>query len=218
MNLDFSNLSYAVNELVDGWLDTLSPNYKDFVVIDNEESDFGVIVYTGVDNEGNADVHLATAYVKGGDTGTTALTDAGIVIVEKIIKENYERLLKTELENIRDPGSMYNLRIGMVADYEADCIQFSERAIEVELPHTDNLPIEIKDGDVLKMYGDFYVADVNDAGVRFLSKRMRKYLAGYEVEIGRTEYTPRLPWGEWLKKIKHYSLVTKDCPNEDYPQ
>ncbi len=218
MNLDFSNLKYAINELVDNWLDTLSPNYKDFVVIDNEESDFGVIVYTGVDVNGVENVHLATAYVKGGDEGTTALTDAGIVIVEKIIKENYERLLKTELENIRDPGSMYNMRIGMVADYEADCIQFSERAIEVELPHTDNLPTEIKDGDVLKVYGDFYVADVNDAGVRFISKRMRRYLTGYIVKRGATDFLPRLPWKEWLKMIKNYSLIAKDCPNEDYPQ
>lgn len=107
-----------MDELVEAWVDTLTTNNDDYVYVDGEEGDFGIVRFHGTDLDGNENVHMITHYNRGGDIEQSYYTPAGADMVQKIMRENFETLLRRELEANLDPGHDGGMSVGFVKAYE----------------------------------------------------------------------------------------------------
>lgn len=121
-----------MDELVEAWVDTLTPNNDDFVFVDGEEGDFGVVRFFGTDLDGNENVHMITQYIRGGDVEQSYYTQAGADMVQKIMRENFETVLRRELEENLDPGHDDGMSVGFVKSFEAATKKMVELGKEVE--------------------------------------------------------------------------------------
>jgi hypothetical protein len=124
VHLDYQ---HTLNEAIEKWVDTLTSNNDDYVYVDGEEGDFGIVRYFGTDVDGNNDQHMMTEYIHGGDIEHSYYTLAGADMVQKIMRENFETALRKSLEASLDPGRSGDLFPGFVADFKS-----SERKIYEE--------------------------------------------------------------------------------------
>lgn len=85
-------LTSAMAEMVEAWENSLESNHDEFVVIDNEESDYGIIRYK--DSNG---VEMLTKVVQGGDVENTYFTEAGIQVMRKMMLDNFSDMLEAAL-------------------------------------------------------------------------------------------------------------------------
>lgn len=108
----------ALDEAVSKWADTLTTNNDDYVYVDGEEGDFGIVRYFGTDIDGNENVHMATQYIHGGDIEHDYYTPAGADMVQKIMRENFETALRKSLEESLDPGRSGDMTVGFVKAFE----------------------------------------------------------------------------------------------------
>lgn len=122
----------SLDEAVAKWADTLTTNNDDYVYVDGEEGDFGVVRFFGTDIDGNENVHMATQYIHGGDIEHDFYTLAGADMVQKIMRENFETALRHSLEESLDPGRSGNLVVGFVKDFEAAQEKVKELGGKVE--------------------------------------------------------------------------------------
>lgn len=112
-------LDNALNPIIEKWANSLEANHDDYVVVDGEEGDFGIVRYFGFDLHGNADVHLMTRYVEGGDLESVYYTEAGAEMVEHLVRRNLERVVKTQLrESIDTVGFVGGMHVGFVQHYK----------------------------------------------------------------------------------------------------
>jgi hypothetical protein len=153
-----------LDEIVEAWADSLTPNNEDFVFVDGEEGDFGVIRFFGKDLDGNENVHMITQYIRGGDVEQSYYTLAGADIVQKIMRENFETVLRRELEENLDPGQDGGMSVGFVKAYEEAEQQrlLSGKEIEATLhQRCDQLfPDYFEDGQIFKYGFKLFVAHV----------------------------------------------------------
>ncbi|MFA7287155.1 MAG: hypothetical protein WC052_05835 [Patescibacteria group bacterium] len=85
-------LTSAMAEMVEAWENSLETNHDDFVVVDNEEGDYGIIRY--MDTNG---VEMLTKVVQGGDIENTYFTAAGVVAMRKMMQDNFNDMLEAAL-------------------------------------------------------------------------------------------------------------------------
>lgn len=85
-------LTSAMAEMVEAWENSLETNHDEFVVVDNEEGDYGIIRY--MDANG---VELMTKVVQGGDIEDTYFTTIGTAIVREMFLKNFEKMLDVAL-------------------------------------------------------------------------------------------------------------------------
>jgi hypothetical protein len=148
-------LDSALNDIIAKWANSLEANLDDFVVVDGEEGDFGIVRYFGFDLHGNADVHLMTRYVEGGDIESAYYTEAGAEMVEHLVRRNLDRVVKNQLrEDIDTVGYVGGMYPGFVADYEkaVQMVKDSGKEIKGELGSDvhEFIPADAQHGDVFK--------------------------------------------------------------------
>jgi hypothetical protein len=85
-------LTSAMAEMVEAWENSLEANHDEFVVVDNEEGDYGIIRY--MDANG---VEMLTKVVQGGDIENTYFTDAGVIAMRKLMQDNFTNMLEEAL-------------------------------------------------------------------------------------------------------------------------
>lgn len=116
----------ALNVPIEKWEDTLTPNHDDFVSVDGEEGDFGIISYFGPNAVG-ANVRMMVKYVHGGDVENTYYTQAGIAHMRTVLFGGYlVGAFGSALNMVMDPPDGENgLRIGAIkAAKDSEAIQF----------------------------------------------------------------------------------------------
>jgi hypothetical protein len=85
---DFSRtLIRALNEPLEQWEHSLEPNNDDFVCVDGEEGDYGLVSYYGPDAAGN-NVRMMAKYVHGGDSEETYYTPEGVNHIRTVVFGN----------------------------------------------------------------------------------------------------------------------------------
>lgn len=144
-----------LDELVEAWADTLTPNNEDFVFVDGEEGDFGIVRFFGTDIDGKENVHMITQYIKGGDVEQSYYTPDGADMVQKIMRANFETVLRRELEENLDPGQDDGMSVGFVAAYKKAEEKLATLGKEVEavlFQRFVEFPDYIEDGMIFK-YG-----------------------------------------------------------------
>jgi hypothetical protein len=143
-----------LDEIVEAWADSLTPNNEDFVFVDGEEGDFGVIRFFGKDLDGNENVHMITQYIRGGDVEQSYYTLAGADIVQKIMRENFETVLRRELEENLDPGHDGGMSVGFVKAFEDATKKMVEIGKEVHaelhVRWVEGFPEYIEDRQIFK--------------------------------------------------------------------
>lgn len=154
-----------LRDLVSKWEDSLESNHHDYVYVDGEEGDYGIVRYFGKDIGGTENVHLMTKYIHGGDSEESFYTLAGADVVKKIYRDNFEACLHKSLEANIDPGSREGMYVGFVQETD-DAVEIAQRegrSFEgcLDIRHVDFFPSEIRDGAVYKNSMKFYVAVVS---------------------------------------------------------
>lgn len=143
-----------MDELVEAWVDTLTTNNDDYVYVDGEEGDFGIVRFHGTDLDGNENVHMITHYNRGGDVEQSYYTPAGADMVQKIMRENFETLLRRELEANLDPGHDGGMSVGFVKAFEDATKKMVELGKEVEaelhVRWSEGFPEHIEDRQIFK--------------------------------------------------------------------
>jgi hypothetical protein len=109
------NFIPALNAPIEAWENTLEANHDDYVVVDNEEGDFGIISYFGPDASGNI-VRMMVEYVHGGDNENTYYTKEGIEHIRNVLLGNllataFDTALLGELDPVEGENG---LRIGAI--------------------------------------------------------------------------------------------------------
>lgn len=109
------SFSERLNTILEEWEDTLKSNHDDFVHVDGEEGDFGIISYFGADVNGNENVRLMVKYVNGGDIESTHYTEEGNHVVNFLMLAVLPSVLRRALtENVAPPEGMYKMKIGEI--------------------------------------------------------------------------------------------------------
>lgn len=143
-----------LDELVEAWVDTLTTNNDDYVYVDGEEGDFGIVRFHGTDLDGNENVHMITQYIRGGDVEQRYYTLAGADMVQKIMRENFETLLRRELEANLDPGHDGGMSVGFVKAFEDATKKMVELGKEVtaelHVRWAEGFPEYIEDRQIFK--------------------------------------------------------------------
>jgi hypothetical protein len=156
IHMDIGN---DLGQELEKWEDSLKSNYDDFVVVDNEEGDFGVIRYLGTDVDGNENAHLITKYVHGGDQEESFYTLAGADVVQKLMREHFEATLRRNLERSLDPGSHGKLRVGFIQAFKEAEEKRESQGLKIEAELHDRwaelFPKSLVDGGLYK-YGFKY--------------------------------------------------------------
>lgn len=108
-------LADALRAPIEKWEDSLTPNHDDFVSVDGEEGDYGIVSYFGPDAVG-ANVRMMVKYVHGGDRESTYYTQAGIAHMRAVLSGGYiAHAMGSALNAVADPvGGEGGLRIGGV--------------------------------------------------------------------------------------------------------
>uniref|UniRef100_A0AB39CEW1 Uncharacterized protein n=1 Tax=Pseudomonas phage HRDY3 TaxID=3236930 RepID=A0AB39CEW1_9VIRU len=154
-----------LREIISKWEDSLDSNHDDYESVDGEEGDFGIVRYYGLDVDGNANVHLMTKYVHGGDSEDSYYTLAGAEMVQKIIRQNFEAALRRSLEDSLDPGTSRGMFHGWRAEMEkaAQLMDQQKRKFggELHLGYEELFPKEIEDGAIYRVGYKHYVAKVH---------------------------------------------------------
>jgi len=163
VRLHYGNM---LDEAVAKWADTLTTNNDDYVYVDGEEGDFGVVRYFGTDIDGNENVHMATQYIHGGDIEHDYYTLAGADMVQKIMRENFETALRRSLEESLDPGRSGNMVVGFVKDFEAAQEKVKELGGKVE-------------AELHQRWGDLFPDYIED---RMIFKYGFKYFQAYVIQ------------------------------------
>ena len=157
------NIGSDLNEVIAKWEDSLESNYDDFVVIDNEEGDFGIIRYFGADVDGTPNVHLMTKYVHGGDQEESYYTPAGADIVQKLMRLNFETVLRRKLEQNLDPGISGKMEVGFVQAFkEAEEKRISlgkELIAQIHSRYEELFPKELVDGGIYRYGFKYFVVE-----------------------------------------------------------
>lgn len=213
-------LDSHLNEKVQNWLDTLEANHDDFVVVDNEEGDFGMVRYFGTDLDGNQNVHLATKYVEGGDLEDFFYTLAGGDMVQKIMREHFNAVLQKRLESTLDPGQYGGMSAGFVkayADAEAKMQSMGKEVTAVLHEGTDWLfPEQFVAGEIYKyQYTLFECVELKRSngdpswfGFRSLANP-HEYLASWYKPQKHAAFA--LPFSTWRHEFDiHQSIIVTD--------
>lgn len=77
-------LAEALSAPIEKWEDSLVSNADDYVYVDGEEGDFGILTYHGPDASGT-NVMMMVRYVHGGDSENTYYTQDGIDHVRNVV-------------------------------------------------------------------------------------------------------------------------------------
>ena len=218
--LSLDHFNSEIQAMITNWHDNLDSNLDDLVNVDGEEGDFGIIVYRGTDRDGNKDVHLSTEYIKGGDVETVVLTLAGCDVVQKLIQDHYQSALRKQLEQLVDPGIMYNMKIGWVKEAEADHEKYKDMATKINnWGKQQNMPMTVTEGQPFAFCGEYFLAEIEGDQVRLICRTLRTYLAWYEVVDGAiSPLYPSGTWKQWLQAFRTHNFVPQDCENENYPK
>lgn len=165
------NLDSGMHEILEAWENKLTPNHDDYVSVDGEEGDFGVIRFFGSDVDGVANVHLMTEYVQPGDSVTKYYTPAGADVVQKMVRANIETILRKSLEASLDPGEVDDMYVGFTSDYEkakalieTQDLHFCGKLIQ---GYEELFPDAICDGEVWRVGFKFYKAHVTPNGMTY---------------------------------------------------
>lgn len=157
------NIGYDLNQIIEKWEDSLEPNHDDYVVIDNEEGDFGVITFFGKDVDGNENVHLMTKYVHGGDQEESFYTMAGADVVQHLMRQSFETVVRRNLENSLDKGSQGKLEIGFIQafeDSEEKRISLGKEVItELHTRYEELFPKVLIDGGIYRYGYKYFLAE-----------------------------------------------------------
>lgn len=100
----------ALNKPIEEWEDSLEANNNDYVVVDNEEGDFGIISYFGPNASGE-NVRMMVKYVHGGDDESTYYTQEGIdhilkVLLGNLLATTFEAALVRELDPVEGENGL----------------------------------------------------------------------------------------------------------------
>lgn len=108
-------LAEALRGPIEKWEDSLTPDNDDFVFVDGEEGDYGIISYFGLDAVG-VNVRMMVKYVHGGDSESTYYTQAGIAHMRTVLLGGYLAVaLGSALSAVADPKEGEGgLRIGAI--------------------------------------------------------------------------------------------------------
>jgi hypothetical protein len=116
----------ALSAPVEKWEDSLETNHDDYVYVDGEEGDYGIVSYFGPDANG-ASVRMMVKYVHGGDDENTYYTQDGIdhilnvVMIGDCLPAAFKSALLTTLAPDNGEGG---LRIGEIkAAKDADDLE-----------------------------------------------------------------------------------------------
>jgi hypothetical protein len=105
----------ALNAPIEAWENSLETNDDDYVVVDNEEGDFGILSYFGPNASGE-NVRMMVKYVHGGDNENTYYTQEGIdhirnVLLGDLLTSAFMTALLGELDPVEGENG---LRIGVI--------------------------------------------------------------------------------------------------------
>lgn len=105
----------ALNAPIEAWENSLETNDDDYVVVDNEEGDFGILSYFGPNASGE-NVRMMVKYVHGGDNENTYYTQEGIdhirnVLLGDLLTTAFMTALLGELDPVEGENG---LRIGVI--------------------------------------------------------------------------------------------------------
>ena len=93
---------------VELWENTLKTNNDEYVFVDGEEGDYGIIKYLDENN-----VVMMVQYVKGGDIEAFTYTAAGMAVVRAILLKNFESCLDMTLCDALDhEDGMFGFKMG----------------------------------------------------------------------------------------------------------
>jgi hypothetical protein len=93
---------------VELWEDGLTTNSDEFVYVDGEEGDYGIIKYLDKNN-----VVVMVKYVKGGDVECSTYTAEGLAVVRELLMQNFEECLDMTLSDALDPPEgMFGFKMG----------------------------------------------------------------------------------------------------------
>lgn len=105
----------ALNAPIEKWEDSLEANHDDYVVVNGEEGDYGIVSYFGPDATG-ANVRMMVKYVHGGDSENTYYTQAGITHMRTVLLGGFlAGAFGAALNGVLDPPNGEDgLRIGEI--------------------------------------------------------------------------------------------------------
>lgn len=209
-----SALVHLLQAPIEAWEDTLETNHDDFVHVDGEEGDFGIVQYFGTGSDGKTQQLLMVKYVHGGDVENTYFTEEGALVFQEMLSVKMPlAILKAIQENMNPPDGekrsycQVNMRIGQIkkekeimatadAKYGPLCIADVQR---------QELPSNICNGAVIKYDNFYYTAYVNTAGkIMFWCDYGTEYL-----RCGDAIYQPYEKWWaafkEWNVSAVHHT-------------
>lgn len=113
----------ALNAPIEAWENSLVTNDDDYVVVDNEEGDFGILSYFGPNASGE-NVRMMVKYVHGGDHENTYYTQEGIDHILKVLLGNllataFEAALVRELDPVEGENGLVLGKIKAAKDADA---------------------------------------------------------------------------------------------------
>jgi hypothetical protein len=82
-----NELTLLLNAPIEAWEDSLKANHDDYVYVDGEEGDFGLVSYYGPDAAGHT-VRMMAKYVHGGDNESTYYTKEGVNHIRSVLFGN----------------------------------------------------------------------------------------------------------------------------------
>ncbi len=81
-----SALVHLLQAPIEAWEDTLETNHDDYVFVDGEEGDFGIVQYFGTGSDGKTKQLLLVKYVHGGDVENTYFTEEGALVFQELLR------------------------------------------------------------------------------------------------------------------------------------
>ena len=101
---------------IEKWEDTLVANHEDFVHVDGEEGDFGIISYYGASVGGVENTLMMVKYVNGGDTESTYYTEQGARFIrDKLFVNSISSVFDRALMQVLNPDhGEFGMKIGEI--------------------------------------------------------------------------------------------------------
>jgi len=211
---DFGNaLVHLLQAPIEAWEDTLRTNHDDYVYVDGEEGDFGIVQYFGTGTDGKTEALLMVRYVHGGDVENTYFTDEGTRVFRELLRTLLPASIDAALlDNLNPPDGEgkngHQMRIGEIKKAkdvrEAGRVQY-EPLCSVHQPER-SFPDNICNGTIIKYDDLFFVTYVNTAGhLMFWCEYTKEYL-----RCGKFLYQTYTEWchafANWGVTLVHHPV------------
>jgi hypothetical protein len=197
---EFGNaLVHLLKAPIEAWEDTLETNHDDYVYVDGEEGDFGIVQYFGTGSDGKTKQLLLVKYVHGGDVENTYFTEEGALVFQAMLSEKMPHAILAAIqENMNPPDgekrsyTTVPMRIGEIKK-EKDLIAEGRAQYEpLCIAHQPNFHLpEMVGGAVIKWDDLFFTAFVHtDGRIMFWCEYAKEFLRAGDL------YQPLETWRE----------------------